>query len=146
MRNTLAPKISPLLPGSLLDQASRLDAALDWLADGVVGADGLVGGVPEPERLLRDRDVEAAIEIAHGLASGVAQVVTADRLHDDLDRIRGMFSDQIREGVPTAGAAPALARLMAGGAQTLLDHGFGAALGAAGDGWVDWRYARHGEQ
>jgi hypothetical protein len=48
----------------LLDETSWLDAALDLVADGVVGAYRLVGHVPEPERLLWDCDVEALLEVA----------------------------------------------------------------------------------
>jgi hypothetical protein len=46
-----------------LDQAGRLVQAQDLRPEGVVGADGFVGRVPEPEGLLRDRDAEAAVEV-----------------------------------------------------------------------------------
>ena len=48
-----------------------------------------------------------------------------------------MFGHLIDEGVPAAGAAPALARLMAGRARPFLDDGFGPAVGTAGDGRID---------
>jgi hypothetical protein len=129
----------PVLEVMRLDQTGRLNAALDRCLNRVVGADGLVGGVPEPEGLLWDRDAEAALEVAHGVAGRVAQVVAAHGFHDDLDRIRGVLGHQIREGMAAAGAPPALTCLVAGDAQTLLDNGFGAALGAAGDGWIGGR-------
>jgi hypothetical protein len=72
----------PVLEGVLLNEAGRLEAAFDRGPDGVVGAHGFVGRVPEAERLLRDRDAEATLEVAHGLPGGVAQVITAHRLHD----------------------------------------------------------------
>ncbi len=95
-----------------------------------------LGGVPEAERLLRDRNVEAAVQVADGFSGGVVQVVAPDRFHDDLHRIRGMLGTSVDEGVSAAGTAPALARLVSCGAQTLLDDGFGA---AAGDGWIGGR-------
>ena len=53
-----------------LDQAGRLVTARYRRPDGVVGADGRVGRVPEPKRLLRDRDAEAPGEVAHRVAGG----------------------------------------------------------------------------
>jgi hypothetical protein len=103
-----------MLQVMLLKQSLWLKAVRDLRPDGVVGADGLVGGVPELKGLLRSRNVEASGEVAHGLAGGVAQVIPADRFHDHLDRIRGMLGHQIGEGVAAAVAAPALALLVAG--------------------------------
>ncbi len=59
----------PVLQVVLLHESCWLEAALDWLADGVVGADGLVGGVPEAERLLRNCDAEAAFEVTDRLTA-----------------------------------------------------------------------------
>jgi hypothetical protein len=49
----------PVLEVVLFDESCRLNAALNLVADGVVDADRLVSGVPEPGRLLRDRNAEA---------------------------------------------------------------------------------------
>jgi hypothetical protein len=127
----------------LLKQAVGLEAVRNLGPDGVVGADGLVGRVPEPEGLFRDRDVEAAGEVAHGVAGGVPQVVAAHRLHNNFDRIRGVLGDQIDERVAAPVAAPALALLMAGFSRAFLDHGCGVAAWAAGDGWIDRREDNH---
>jgi hypothetical protein len=134
----------PVLEVVLLNEAGRLETAFDWVANGVIRTDGLVRRVPEPERLLRDRDAKAPLKVAQGLTGGVAQVVAAHRLHDHLDRIEGILCDLVDKGVATAGAAPALACLMAGRARAFFDHGFSAAVGAAGNGWVDWRWDVHG--
>jgi len=118
----------PVLQVVLLNESCRFEAGRDLGPDGVIGADGFVGGVPEPEGLLRNSDAEAALEIAYRLAGGVA--------HDHLDRIRGMLGHEIGEGVAAAVAAPALAGFVASRARTLFDHILGAAARAAGDGWI----------
>ena len=129
----------------LFKQALGLEARCDLRPDGVVGADGLVGRVPEAEGLFRDRDVEAAGEVADRVAGGVAQIVAPYRFHNDLDRIRGVLGHQIGERMPAAVTAPALARFVAGFAPALLDHVFGAAARAAGDRGVDGREDNHSD-
>jgi hypothetical protein len=129
----------------LLQQAVGLDAVCNLGPDGVVGADGFVGGVPEAEGLFRHRQVEAAGEVADRVAGGVAQVVAAHRLHNHFDRIRGVLGDQVGERMPAAVAAPALAGFMAGFSRAFLDHGFGVAAGTAGDSRVDGREDNHSE-
>jgi hypothetical protein len=135
----------PVLQVVLFKQALWLEAVRNLRPDGVVGADGLVGRVPEPERLFRNRDVEAAGEVADRVAGGVAQVVAAHRLHNDLDRIGGVFGDQIRERMPALVAALALPRFVAGFSRAFLDHVFGAAAGTAGDSGVDGREDNHSD-
>ena len=56
--------------------------------------------------LFRYGDVEAASEVAERLAGGVAEIVAANRFHDDLHRIEGMLGHQVGEGMPAAVAAP----------------------------------------
>lgn len=112
----------PVLEVVLLDKSCRLKAALDLVPDGQIRAHRLVSRVPEPNRLLRDGDVEALLQVADGVTGGVAQVVAPDRFHDDLDRIRGMLSDLVDKGMAAGVAAPALALLMARPAPAFLDH------------------------
>src|SRR5262252_3744114 len=129
----------PVLEVVLLDQACGLNAALDLVPDGVVGAHRFLGCVPEPECLLWNGDVKATGEVADGLAGGVAQVIAPYPFHDDLHRIAGMFGDLIDEGMAAGVAVPALAWLMQGPAPAFLDHVFSPAARAAGNNWVAWR-------
>jgi hypothetical protein len=71
-----------MLQVALLEQAIGIETAFDLLANRMVGADGSVGVVLPAEGLLRDLDVEAAIEIADGPEGRVVEVVPANSLHD----------------------------------------------------------------
>jgi hypothetical protein len=107
----------------------------------VVGRDGLVGRIPEPECLVRDLDVQVSSEVADGVTGGIAQVMAADRFHDHLDVIGDCLVTEIREGMPAAIAAPTSTRFVAGFAPAFLDHVFRVATRTAGDGLIGGKVA-----
>ncbi len=71
-------------------------------------------GIPVAKCFLGDLDTKATLQVADGLAGGVAQVVKREALHDELDGVACVLGDFSDEGVAALVAPVALAVFIAG--------------------------------